>query len=372
MSREGKRSLRMSRPGDRGQTTLEYLGLVLLVAAIVIALLSLGLGQSLANGIERAICRITNGPGLVCGPAPTGENPLTPLERATRGDYVALGDSYSSGEGGSKFAPGTNRDDPIKNWLDEHLWWPGDVKHNLCHRSKDAYAHRVYDEFNFQGELEFRACSGAKIEDLYPGDQGKKGKKDHVNEGESPQLRSLDEDTSFVTVSIGGNNAKFAEVVRACIKQGLNPLAHCRDTMGEKTRRDIRRLRDDLVRLYDKIQQQAPNARVVVVGYPRMFPEHPTDGSSFIDPADQRWMNDMARLLNNVTRQAAREAGVEFVDVYNALDGHEIGTEDPWINDLSFEIENRKPFDMGSFHPNDEGQKAIAKRVKEQIRKGAS
>lgn len=375
-----------------GQSTLEYLGLVLLVAAIVIALLALGLGPALVNGIERAICRVTSGPSAACGPAPTVENPLTPLERSTRGDYVALGDSYSSGEGGSKFAPGTDHDGGWKESLDGliPLWdhKPG-RPYNMCHRSTEAYSQRIYDRLEFEGDLKFHACSGAEIKDMRPDNQDDnpgngKNPPDHENAGELPQLKHLDEDTSLVTLSIGGNDAGFADVIKSCFWRGIKEYkASCEQALGEDTRRRIRNLEDDLVQLYNEIQRRTPNARVIVVGYPRMFPDEPGladlevgpslgvgDLDEPIDPADQKWLNEMARLLNDTIRKAAREAGVEYVDVYNALDGHEIGTKNSWINDVDLELENGGIKDMGSFHPNDRGQKAIAKRVEKQIRSG--
>lgn len=53
--------------GERGQSTAEYLGVILLIAAIVAALVVGGFGPLIARGIERAICLITEGPGASCG-----------------------------------------------------------------------------------------------------------------------------------------------------------------------------------------------------------------------------------------------------------------------------------------------------------------
>lgn len=357
---------------DRGHGSLEYVGLGLLVAAVVAGLLASGLGRTVAGSIERAIRCIPAGQaGPQC--APRGETPApTPLERATRGDYVALGDSYSSGEGGSEFRAGTDRDKPVRELLDEHLWWPGEVEHNLCHRSERAYSRVIAERLDFAGDVEFHACSGASLVELATAEE-------QDNVGELPQFEHLDEDTSLVTLSMGGNDVGFADVMRACLRQGLNPHGNCRENLDTATRAEIGALRSELTDTYAEIRRRAPNARVLVVGYPRLFPAEPVrdvalpdwlPAAAGIDAPDQRWLNETARLLNDTTRAAAREAGVEYVDVHSTLDGHELGTADPWIHDLSFEVENASLLDMDTFHPGDRGQAAIARRVEHTIRNG--
>lgn len=348
------------------------MGLALLVAAMVAALLASGLGRTVTTGIQRAIgCIAAGQAGPPCGPDGEARG-LTPLERATRGDYVALGDSYSSGEGGSEFRPGTDRDKPIRELLDEHLWWPGEVEHNLCHRSERAYSRVLVERLDFAGDAEFHACSGASLVELATAEE-------QDNVGELPQLEHLDEGTSLVTLSMGGNDAGFADVMRACLRQGVNPHGNCRENLDATTRAEIRDLGTELAEAYAEIRRRAPNARVIVVGYPRIFPADPVRDAAFpdwvpagmgMDAPDQRWLNEMARLLNATTRRAAREAGVEYVDVYAALDGHELGTDEPWIHGVGLDVENASVLDMASFHPDDRGQAAIARRVEGAIRSG--
>lgn len=380
---------------ERGQSQLEYIGLLILVGALVAVLVASGVGAALAGGFRVAICRVVHPlHAATCGATPRlragSMTPMTPLERATQGGYVALGDSYSSGAGGTEFAPGTDQD--VSRWesfqeIVESIipFWENDLPagRNMCHRSTEAYAQRIYDAYEFGGDLVFHACSGANIADLLPDyqDQGGSASGDdpgHATGDEPPQLQHLTVNTSLVTISIGGNDVAFAQVITACFVTGLLDWREsCQESMGATMRRKIRNIEDDLVGLYDRIQQRAPNARVLVVGYPRMFPESPRavgpslevgDLDEPIDPADQRWLNEMARLLNETIKEAALEAGVEFVNVVDALDGHEIGTRHSWINDLDPELENGKPWDMGSFHPNDRGQAAIARLVKQQLR----
>ncbi|WP_179199911.1 Flp family type IVb pilin [Streptomyces sp. NRRL B-24572] len=49
---------RMSR-GDRGQTAVEYLGIIVVVVAIVIAITGTDIGQSIKNAITQKIADLT-------------------------------------------------------------------------------------------------------------------------------------------------------------------------------------------------------------------------------------------------------------------------------------------------------------------------
>src|SRR3954468_17602736 len=63
--------------------------------------------------------------------------------------YVALGDSYSSGEGNRGYVP------------------PTDTPANKCHRSPHAYGVRLQHDVPTLGRLVFHACSGAVTDDFY-------------------------------------------------------------------------------------------------------------------------------------------------------------------------------------------------------------
>ena len=92
----------------------------------------------------------------------------------------------------------------------------------------------------------------------------------------------------------------------------------------------------------------APDAHVVVVGYPRLFsPEHgPYLGAS---AAEQVALNEGADLLNAVIAEAAAEHGFQFVDVTKRFEGHGVNSPDTWL---------LGPLDPGAFHPNAAGYQA--------------
>lgn len=396
---------------ERGIGSLEYLGMIVLACGLII-------GVVLAMPyfppkIHQVVCEVSSaisGQARDCGgevqaaPEPEPEEPvpwfadptLTPEERATRGKHLGGGDSFSSGEGGSAYLPGTDDDNQWKKWWDQHGLWPGEVRQNMCHRSTGAYAQILNSEsgFTFTG-YDFVACSGAVIDDFYLPNH-EVHHVDHPNrqnEGEPPQMSFGDEFTSLITFSIGGNDVGFATVLTECItatalthfttsQSGGYPVPpiYCHDSpvAAEATAR-IQPTADRVRQLLLDLRAQAPNARIIVVGYPKFFPDPPSTETSMIQGPDQVWINSQVEALNAALAQAVLdaggpEAGFEFVDVGDAFAGCEIGTANSCMNGLRVGLgdnfDSGRPISNGSFHPNDEGHRILAEWIAEQIRTG--
>jgi lysophospholipase L1-like esterase len=272
------------------------------------------------------------------------------------GTYVALGDSYSAGEGLKPFQPGS----------------PGN-----CHRS--PYAYPLLLQFDNPVRREFRACSGAVTTDI---DRGVLG-------GYPPQLdRFADPTVTLVTITIGGNDVVFSDVVQACfvfhdcISGTFTPRAF------DPARPDVTYpdpkpfdawaveavglLVDRLDRVYASIREAYPNARVVVLGYPYLFP----DGDAPANLSDcaivlRRVSKDERHQLRNLTDQLnaeidahARAIGFDFISPVSAWDGHEpCGTDGQYTNALLPSLRISQPIDTGTFHPNRRGQEQLAQLI---------
>ncbi|CAI9415443.1 SGNH/GDSL hydrolase family protein [Nocardioides sp. T2.26MG-1] len=346
---------RHRRNDERGAGTLEYLGATIVATVLAIGLLVSPAGASIRDSFSEAICSVIEREGCAVGPGAGG----TPLEQATSGEYVALGDSYSSGEGAWDYEEGTDFDDR------DDLWPFNDDEedHNRCHRSHNAYSQVLADHNDFEGGLTFVACSGAVAGDL--------SHSNHSNTGEDPQLDALDEDTSLVTMTMGGNDIGFADVVTDCIlngEGGVGFIATCQEKHDQRIRDRLPELEQELIERYLAIKEKAPNARVIIIGYPQLFPDNPSDDyHDLLFAEDQVWMNEMAGLLNSMLADAAAEAGVEFVDPTDAFHGHGIGSDDPWINDLDMGGPGLMIADPSSFHPNAAGHAAIADLIQQQL-----
>jgi lysophospholipase L1-like esterase/Flp pilus assembly pilin Flp len=348
------------RRGERGAGTLEYVGMAAVVAVVMTALFLTPLGGRFSGAISTAACRVTG--GTSCGQS-VGDPALSPYERALSGRYVAMGDSFSSGEGAGDYEPASDRDDRgFADWMDSHVWWPGDREpkyHNGCHRSANAYGSIIAAAEHFAGGSSFVACSGAELNELQHPNGGQSG--------EDAQEDALGDDTSLVTFSIGGNDMGFADILKDCVIDGST----CEQQNEATFQRLLESKKQELIDTYRRIREKAPNARIIVVGYPRLFPSDPSDNyRDLLFADDQRWMNEKADELNDMLLQAVRDsdADAEFVDPRAAFEGHGIGSADPWFNDVSVQANGFTPINPESFHPNAAGQRALAELVQEQMR----
>lgn len=343
--------------GEQGAGTLEYVGGIVVAALLVTGLLFTPAKETISGAFTRAICAVIEHEDCGVG---TADPDRTPYEQALSGRYVGMGDSYSSGEGAWDYDEGTDFDDRDDLWpFNNH-----EEAHNRCRRSGNAYARILERDNDFAGGSSFVACSGAVTRDL--------GTPNRKHTGEDPQLDALDDDVSLVTLSMSGNDLGFGDVVRDCIvngARGSSLLDTCQAKHDERIEDLLPKLQEKLIEHYEEIKTKAPNARVIIVGYPQLFVDNPKDSyNNLLFAEDQVWMNQKAGELNSMLRRAAREAGVEFVDPTEAFRGHGIGSKDPWLNDLDLGGPGLMIADPGSFHPNAAGHAALADLVQAQMK----
>ncbi|WP_171075334.1 SGNH/GDSL hydrolase family protein [Nonomuraea basaltis] len=318
-----------------------------------------------AAGVALAVAGLPLGvyPKLTCAAldvgCPTGKGPrgrlpevirLTPVQVAQSGTYVALGDSYSSGEGVYELDR-----QPLNDGADR------------CHRATGSYVPLVAQAYRFGGGTAFYACSGATTGQLFSGQYG-----------QQPQITRVGPSTSLVTLSIGGNDAGFTKVLTSCIAK-LPWSSACVDQDTAVSRR-IDRLRPNLGKVLRELRVRAPGARIVVLGYPRPFPAQPIASVDNLSAEDQRWINDMTRRLNDTVRSVAAEfdrgiaafggaGSVEYVDAYEAFTGHEVGRPQPYLNGLHVDMDELK-VNARSYHPTGDGYRRFADLITKQIATG--
>jgi hypothetical protein len=228
---------------------------------------------------------------------------VMPSAQAAAGPYTALGDSYSSGVG-------------TRTYYEDS---------GSCYRSPQAYPVLVAQHLG--APLTFAACSGARVPDV-------------LN-----QLGSLNASTAYVSVSVGGNDAGFADVITQCAK----PWPYTCTTQINNANNYIRgTLPGSLDNLYTQIRGRAPNATVAVVGYPRLFNGEECNALARISPQEQASLNQTADLLATTISGRASAHGFGFVDVRTAFTGHAVCDDAEWINGLSNPI-------LESYHPKSVG-----------------
>lgn len=263
--------------------------------------------------------------------------------------YVALGDSFQSGEGAGDYEVGTDINGT-----------------NQCRRSANAYPHLLVDDGKVDLDLDFRACSGARIDDVRDGQWN-----------EDPQLEGLSIDTRLVTIGIVGNDLEFADTLMKCILTSTGNIVSVPITWWRSCARnqgpgvdekiaslDDGDLHDDLLSLYREIRSGVPYARVLVITYPEFFPDGGVGGYAgceLIRSSDQEWMNSKIREADAAIVAIAHEAGYEAVDVSEVLDGHEVCTAEPAMNEIV-------PSSLvSSFHPNVLGHRLIADAIEDHL-----
>lgn len=227
---------------------------------------------------------------------------ISPAQAAV-GPYTALGDSYSSGVGTRTYYSDSGS----------------------CYRGPQAYPVKVAARLG--APLTFAACSGARVPDV-------------LN-----QLGSLNASTALVTVSVGGNDAGFADVITQC---ALPWPWTCTTDINNANNYIRNTLPGALNNLYTQIRAKAPNARVVVVGYPRLFNGEECNLGARISPSEQSALNATADLLATTIAGRAAAHGFRFVDVRSAFTGHAVCDDVEWLNGLSNPV-------LESYHPNATG-----------------
>lgn len=325
-------------------------------------------------------------------------------------NYVAMGDSFSSGEG-----------------LGPFLDFDG------CDRSPQAYPMLVtlpgQDEPISQQTSDgfsFIACSGAEttgvaqaainpVEDpnaYYNSEENPWNATgvtawgyeqydapwdpdDGPVEGLQAANSDLSNSTALITISVGGNDARFAPIIQSCLQTALLinqecsannyyltqnlgngvPAALDPEPLYQFEPQVISLLTAHLVQTYIAINAAAPSADIIVLGYPNLFPANPTascDSGSWagaavsLMPDTQNMLNGFAADLdtaisNAVTQVQGDGVAIHFIDPTQAFTGHALcdsGTS--WIQPLQASSNY-----MGSYHPTADGQAEYATLVNE-------
>jgi lysophospholipase L1-like esterase len=231
--------------------------------------------------------------------------------------YVALGDSYASGLG----AP------------------PYDIN-KACMQSSKGYP-ALLDP---KGRIDLQAnasCAGATttyVRDNLPSE--------------------LNGDTRLVTLTVGGNDLGFAALAKTCL---VGSVDVCLKAIQAAETVNLPVLDSNLTNLLREVAStRAPNALIVVTGYPYLFE------SDSNNPRITAF-NAATAVLNTHIEDAVKATGstsVIYVDVTEQFEGHGIGSEDdPFIN-----APTPPGFHEEDLHPNAAGYRAYAKAISAAIR----
>jgi lysophospholipase L1-like esterase len=230
---------------------------------------------------------------------------------AVSGEYVALGDSFASGVGAFPYLAASG----------------------ACKQSTDSYP-RSWARVNSGVTLKDKTCSGATIADV-----------------RSKQLSALSKSTKLVTITVGGNDSDFTQTVTTCLT-GTDDA--CIEAAFGSAWASTLLVPDKLETLYNDIKKKAPNARIIVMGYPNLIDEGIRSCGAITPSATKRkWLNYAANQSAEGIKTAAAKAGVTFVDVRAAFKDHQACSATPWINGVDL---NRY---SEIFHPDRTGHAGV-------------
>lgn len=263
-------------------------------------------------------------------PAGAGDASSVPSAPPGSLNYVALGDSYTA----APLVPVT------------------DVA-NGCFRSSANYPSIVARKLG--AKLDDRSCGGADTSDFthsqYP--------------DVPPQLSALSSRVDVVTVGIGGNDEKvFGRLTTRCpgLRSSDPSGSPCRTAMRASGRDELLTALDRtqvvVTRLLREVQQRAPRAKVLVVGYPHIVSADHTCGELPLARGDYAYAQQVNFALTEMLRKAAQATRTTYVDVWSASKNHDICAPDPWINGS---LDNERA--AARYHPFAKEQLAVADLV---------
>lgn len=320
------------------------------------------------------------------------QNSITAVAADDTHIIVSMGDSYSSGEGippfyGQNLSLGTKVNN--QDWLAHRSEnsWPGMLEidgHTMKNYRKTGESTDAYQWY-------FVASSGATS----------------LNIGEQPQIKEVDKRESlfkvhkgdkqmdlqtdifrtinksnrykidYVTLTIGGNDVEFADIVQDCVL-GSTHIIHTPwlDWRLNDLWNNIWSTKSDIKRSYQTIRNNAGStAHIIVAGYPTLFERNGKGGAISKDEAVK--VNDNVSRFNKelkaVVEECQREGmKISFVDVESTFAGHEAYSEQAWINPIMWGSRDQDLKDIMvasaySMHPNATGAEKYAKLVNGEI-----
>ncbi|MBE7325081.1 SGNH/GDSL hydrolase family protein [Nocardioides sp. Y6] len=281
--------------------------------------------------VATAACSAGDGEGDAADAAP--EPPAS---------YVALGDSFTA----APFVPNL-------------------VEADGCYRSTANYPALVATEL---GVADFTdvSCSAADTTHMASPQRTATG-------GRAPaQFEALTEETELVTLGIGGNDFNvFGTLVEECpaVRPRAPRGAPCRTQLnrrsgdGDPLLSSLERTERRVQRVVEQIRERSPQARVLVVNYPHIVPAEGTCAALPLARGDYAYAREVATRLDAALRSVVEATDAELVDLWAASEGHDICSDDPWVNgrqtDFSAALE---------YHPFAAGQRAAADLVLEVLR----
>lgn len=235
--------------------------------------------------------------------------------------YVALGSSFAAGPG-------------VATQL------------GTCGRSDHNYSNLVAAELGLT--LTDVSCNGATIPNIVNSTQ----------RDAAPQIDAVSRDTALVTVTIGGNDIRYTSSTFACA--GKAPADNCTANLDQAAiSAAVERLPARLEAMLDAIHAKAPQAIVVLVAYPRVFPADAINCRELeLSSNDTVYLAALGQKLEAAFVSATSGQRNLIADAYVLAEGHgPCATSERWINGAQVANTGIR------YHPTAEGHIEMARLV---------
>ena len=303
-------------------------------------------------------------------------------------DYIALGDSFSSGEGELE---------------DDYYKIGTNTESERCHTSLRSYPYLISNaSFINPLKMESVACSGARTVDINDDNKEKyQGQGDRLNDGDlntiySQKVTAIDQfipgrvnqiefvekyRPKIVTVGIGGNDVNLVGKLKDCLVQYNCEWVYT-DSGKARVAEEIKNIFPTLVNTYKNINTKSPETKIYAIGYPKIIKNNSTfDCKTFygamLRGVEREFANEAIVYLNQVIEAAAKRAGVKYISIEDSFGDQLLcGTETPSaMNSIRYGDDFNPIFDslkskiLGteSFHPTPVGHQLGADMIIESI-----
>jgi lysophospholipase L1-like esterase len=250
-------------------------------------------------------------------------------------EYVALGSSFAAGAGLGPLQP----DSP---WL--------------CARSVNGYPPQLARKLN--SAIVDMSCGGAVAGNVLHGGQFFQG----------AQIRVISRKTRLVTITVGGNDIGYVGDLSMLAARNSGSLfgrlvGWFWSGPKPDEDRNFTKLHSELLETVQQIQQQAPEATIVLATYPAILPPKGTCAAIGLSEAEAELMRSVADKLAATTRSVALQANARLVDMHRIGRDHNACSNSPWTAGWA-------NASIAPFHPTPAGAQATAQSIADALHQG--
>ncbi len=183
---------------------------------------------------------------------------------------------------------------------------------------------------------------------------------------------SRDLKADYVTMTMGGNDMGFADVVSEAATSGRWNPKNFTDKLNKRCEK-MDSVVNDLKEAYKKISERAGRqATIIIAGYPPLMDPH---GSFVFPECNSVNVDAKISLFNSKIEEAikdlreTRDIKIYYASVYDGFSGHEAYSDDNYINEITPRSNDTEDIDVteiisaSSMHPNDKGAQVYADAI---------